>query len=99
MVTFYELSAAADQGIQDIYDFATQEYGEDQAESYTLELEIFLDELVRSLEMGRRRDDIRVGLRSFPKGHHVIFYRIFPDRIRVVRILHSRRDLRQIFGR
>ena len=99
MVTFYELSAAADQDIQDIYDYAAQEYGEDQAESYTLELEIFLEELVRSPEMGRRRDDIRTGLRSFPKGHHVIFYRILADRIRIVRILHSRQDLTRIFGR
>lgn len=75
MVTSYELSAAADKDIQDIYDYAAQEYGEDQAESYTLELEVFLDELVRSPEMGRRRNEVRAGLRSglppsFPKSHH-----------------------------
>ena len=68
MVTFYELSAAADQDIQDIYDYAAQEYGEDQAESYTLELEVFLDELVRSPEMGRRRDDIRPDCVPSPKA-------------------------------
>ena len=99
MAVFYELSAAADQDIQDIYDYAAQEYGEDQAESYTLELEVFLDELVRSPEMGRRRDDIRSGLKSFPKGHHIVFYRILPERIRIVRILHSRRDLTRAFGK
>jgi toxin ParE1/3/4 len=99
MVTSYELSAAADKDIEDIYDYAAQEYGEDQAEAYTLELEVFMDELVRSPEMGRRRDGIRIGLRSFPEGHHIIFYRILTDRIRVVRILHSRRDLRRVFGR
>lgn len=99
MVTFYELSAAADQDIQDIYDYAAQEYGEDQAESYTLEIEVFLDELVRSPEIGRRRDNIRTGLRSFPKRHHIIFYRVLTDRIRVVRILHNRRDLTRVFGK
>lgn len=99
MITFYELSVAADQDVQEIYDYAEQEYGEDQAEAYTLELEVFLDQLVRNPEIGRQRDEIRPGLRSFPKGHHIIFYRILTDRIRIVRILHNRRDLTRIFGR
>ena len=97
MVAFYELSEAADQDIQDIYEYAEREYGADQAEAYTLELEIFLDRLVRNPKMGKQRDEIRSGLRSFPKGHHIIFYRILSDRIRVVRVLHSRRDLTRIF--
>ena len=98
MITFYELSATADQDVEDIYDYAKQEYGEDQAEAYTLELEIFLDQLVANPEMGKKRDEIRTGLRSFPKGHHIIFYRILSDRIRIVRVLHSRRDLPRIFS-
>lgn len=99
MVTVYELSEAADQDIQDIYKYAEQEYGEEQAEAYTLELEIILDQLVRNPEMGRKRDEIRSGLRSFPKGYHIIFYRILTDRIRVIRVLHSRRDLTRVFSR
>ncbi len=87
MVTFYELSAAADRDIQDIYDYAEQEYGEDQAESYTLEIEIFLEQLVRSPEIGRLRDEIRTGF----------CYRILSDSIRIVRVLHHRRDLTRIF--
>ena len=98
MVTFYELSAAADQDIVDIYDYAEQAYGAEQAEAYVLKLEVFLDELVRSPEMGRGRDEIKPGLRSFPKEHHVIFYRILNDRIRIVRVLHNRRDLTRIFS-
>lgn len=97
MVSFYELSQAADQDIEEIYDYAEQEYGAEQAEAYTLELEMFLDQLVHNPEMGRRRDEIQSGLRSFPKGYHVIFYRILSDRIRIVRILHSRRDTTRMF--
>ena len=67
MISFYELSVAADQDIQDIYEYAEMAYGTEQAEAYTLEIEIFLDQLIRNPEMGRKRDEIRTGLRRFPK--------------------------------
>jgi len=41
------------------------------------------------------REEIRTGLRSFVHGNHIIFYRIFTSRIRIVRILHARQDIQQ----
>ena len=46
MGSFYELSSAADQDIKEIYDYLALEYGPERADSYMLELEVFLDQLV-----------------------------------------------------
>ena len=43
--------------------------------------------------MGRERDELVPGLRSFPIGRYVIFYEPLPDGIAVVRVLHSARDI------
>jgi hypothetical protein len=42
--------------------------------------------------MGRARDELPPGLRSFPFGRHVIFFEPIEDGIEVVRPLHSARD-------
>jgi toxin ParE1/3/4 len=50
--------------------------------------------------VGRRRDeDLRPGLRSFPVGDYVIFYRVQDADIVVLRVLHGRRDIKAEFGR
>jgi toxin ParE1/3/4 len=47
--------------------------------------------------MGRARDELAEGLRSFPVGRYVIFYRILSEGIEIVRVLHGARDLAPIF--
>lgn len=44
-------------------------------------------------EMGRARNDLARGLRCFPVGEYVIFYRLIGDGIDIVRILHGRQDI------
>jgi len=43
--------------------------------------------------MGRSRDDLRPGLRSFAAGEYLIFYRIEGSDVVVLRIVHGRRDI------
>ena len=43
--------------------------------------------------MGRGRDEVRKGLRSFPVDQFVVYYGSVPDGIRIVRILHGSRDI------
>lgn len=43
--------------------------------------------------MGRDRDELVTGMRSFPWGRYVIFYLPLPDGIDVVRVLHGSRDI------
>ena len=48
--------------------------------------------------LGRSRDELDEGLRSFPVGKQVIFYRVVPAGIEIVRVLHGSRDLNAIFN-
>lgn len=47
--------------------------------------------------MGRTRDELLAGARSFGVGNYLIFYRVISEGIAVIRILHGARDLQAIF--
>lgn len=48
--------------------------------------------------MGRHRDnDLRPGVRSFPVGKYVIFYRVQDGDVFVLRVLHGSRDIEPLF--
>ncbi len=49
--------------------------------------------------LGRARDDdFGIGLRSFPVGEYVIVYFVGDDDVMILRVVHGRRDLDEIFG-
>ena len=48
--------------------------------------------------MGRPRDELARGLRSYPFGRYVIFYEPIEGGIDVIRLLHSARDVDAQFG-
>ena len=53
--------------------------------------------LSRQPGLGRRREDLVAGLRSFPVGRYAIFYLQEQDRLMIVRVLHGARDVDSIF--
>ena len=53
--------------------------------------------LRRSPRIGRSREfDLLQGLRSYPVGHYMIFYRISSGAVRIVRVLRGTRDIHAI---
>jgi len=48
--------------------------------------------------MGRARDELAPGIRSFPFGRYLIFYLPISGGIDVVRVLHGARDVDTVFG-
>lgn len=46
--------------------------------------------------MGARRDKISLGLRCHPADNYLIFYRPLAERIEIIRILHSARDIYKV---
>ena len=93
----YILSESADKDLEDIFDYTEVQFGFDQAEKYLIEIENVFQNLVKNPESGRKRDEIKEGLYSFPKDNHVIFYRNLDSHIRIVRVLHGRRDIPKYF--
>jgi toxin ParE1/3/4 len=53
--------------------------------------------LAASPQLGRSREELAPGLRSFPVGRYVIFYRLGRGGIEVARVLHGARDLDLLF--
>lgn len=47
--------------------------------------------------LGERREELRPGLRSFPCGNYVIFYRPRTDGIEVLAVVHGARDIGAVF--
>ena len=47
--------------------------------------------------MGRSREELGPGLRTFPVGSYIIFHRPIEDGIEVVRVLHGARDIAGLF--
>ena len=48
-------------------------------------------------EMGRSRDELFPGYRSFVVSPYLIFYQILPDAIEIIRVLHGMRNLPESF--
>lgn len=89
----YSLSREADEDLVSIYDYTFEQFGKAQAVTYLSDLDSLLDDLCQNPQMGRERIEIREGLRSLVYESHVVFYRILPDHIRIVRVLHGSRDI------
>ena len=47
--------------------------------------------------LGPSREDIRPGMRYLVIGSYLALYRVDADAVRIVRILHARRDLEGLF--
>jgi toxin ParE1/3/4 len=89
----YDLTPAAKADLRDIWLYTMAQWGEQQAERYLQQLEQCCERLVAHPELGKARDELRVGYRSILEGSHIIIYRSHQNRIEVVRILHRRMDI------
>ncbi|MEZ5007175.1 MAG: type II toxin-antitoxin system RelE/ParE family toxin [Chitinophagales bacterium] len=89
----YVLSEAADKDIEEIFDYTNYKFGFNQAVTYLENLEEFFQKLVEYPELGRARDELKVGLYSLTMQSHVVFYRILNHSIRIVRVMHKSKDV------
>lgn len=86
----------AELDILEIWDFI--------AEDSITEADLWIDRLDEKLllwatqpMMGRSRDELASGLRSFVFGRYVVFFLPIQDGLDVVRVLHASRDISEHF--
>lgn len=89
----YELSKEADKDLDELFDYTVEQFGMDQAIRYVSSFERVFERLCSQPKSGRLRVEIRKGLRSVSPISHTVFYRNMENRIRIVRVLHSSRDI------
>ncbi len=47
-------------------------------------------------EIGRQREDVAAGLRIFPCRDYLVLYRIKPDFVEIIRVVHGSRDVESL---
>ncbi|MDH5764242.1 MAG: type II toxin-antitoxin system RelE/ParE family toxin [Nitrospinota bacterium] len=87
-----ELRPKALQDLEDIWHFTLENWGEDQADQYILDMNDGFESLADHPRKGPSCDDIREGYRKYNIGRHIVFYRTISQGIEIVRILHQSMD-------
>ena len=90
-------SPEAQEDLLSIWQFGADEWSPDRADEHLRDIEDMCDRLRVHPELGRKRDELIVGLYSIPITPHVLFYRQSPKAIIIVRVLHEELDTPQHF--
>lgn len=97
MIARYDFTAQAAADLKEIGRYTRKTWGLAQARRYREELEIALQKLSLSPNMGRQREAIAPGVRSFRVAAHVAFYVQTKDGITILRLLHPNMDVDAAF--
>lgn len=88
----FQISRQAEQDLEDIWCYLQQQ-DKLQADNQISQIINRFPMLSQFPDMGKKRDNLLVGLRSFPVPPHIIFYNKTSDSIQIIRILHQSRDI------
>lgn len=95
-------SPAAEDDLGEIWNYYSQVASLEVAEKLVREIEIAADRAADNPLLWQLRQDIvpRLpgGLRSIPLHPYIIFYQLHEDELRIVRVLHQRRDVASILA-
>ncbi|MFH1135540.1 MAG: type II toxin-antitoxin system RelE/ParE family toxin [Pseudomonadota bacterium] len=69
---------------------------EERADAFIKMIDCKFESLAEQPQVGRVREELSKGLRSFPVGRYIIFYRPYSDGVEIVRVLHGSRDLEAV---
>ena len=90
------LQPRAKADLSDIWQFIAED-SDDQADAFIDLIDQKFQLLAQQSGLGRRREELAEGLRSFPVGRYVIFYLAIPGGVQIVRVLHGARDIKVAF--
>ena len=89
----YALRELARADLEGIWVYTVEHWGVEQAERYLQGLFNCFSELAANPGLGRERDDVKAGYRSFPHGRHMVFYLMPSGGIEVIGIVHQSADV------
>ena len=93
-----DIQAAARKDLRDIYRYSVDEFGQRVAETYLNGLRERFDLLSGEPLIGVIYPDIVPEMRVFGYRSYRIFYRVEPEALLVVRVLHKMRGFGAAFG-
>jgi toxin ParE1/3/4 len=86
------IAPAAKTDLKDIYQYGLRQWGQTQSESYLENIKEQLWMLTEQPLIGVDRSELLHCTRSLPVESHILFYRVTPDTIEIIRVLHGRQD-------
>lgn len=87
-----DITPAAQADIRQIYSYSKQQWGSARARLYADEIRARMHQLPKGEASGTNADDITPGLRRLVAGSLVIWFRVQPDSLLIIRVLHQSRD-------
>jgi toxin ParE1/3/4 len=91
------ITPEAEEDIKEILAYIARDNFEASIDLYVHMTDVF-EMLGENPFAGRVRDELKEQMRSFPFGSYLIFYRIWAGRIAIARVLHSARDMGELFS-
>jgi len=93
----YRITPRAAADLDAIADYTIEKWGIEQLESYMNALADRFQWLADGPLLGRERNDIHKGYRSYPEGSHVVFYIVQDESIAIIGIPHKSMDIEAFF--
>ncbi len=90
-------SRDAEDDLLSIWRYGAEEWSARLADAHERAIGRACQRLVNHPHFGRSRDELIVGLRSTHADPHVIFFRLAPDAIEIVRVVHHSEGVEAIF--
>ncbi|MEK7201878.1 MAG: type II toxin-antitoxin system RelE/ParE family toxin [Patescibacteria group bacterium] len=88
---------SARQDLREIWDFIAAQDGVEPADRFAAFMEEKCGRIATTPKIGRARDDLVPGLRTFPTGDYVIAYHETDYGIDVLGVIHAARDFPTFF--
>jgi toxin ParE1/3/4 len=89
----FRLTERAKADLRAIGRYTQATWGRAQRNSYLARLDASFHLLAQEPHRGLACDDIRPGYYKYHVGRHLIFYRVSPEGVEIIRILHDRMDI------
>ena len=91
----YHVTGKANRDFVKIGHYTEQAWGRAQRNKYLKSFVTRFGWIAKNPLLGKTRDDIKAGYRSYQEGKHVVFYIIDCDAVHIIGVLHEDMD----FGR
>ena len=86
------ITPAAKTDLKNIYQYGLRQWGQSRSESYLDHIKEQLWALIEQPLIGVDRSELLSGARSLRIESHILFYRVNPETLDIIRVLHERQD-------
>ncbi|MBY8824287.1 type II toxin-antitoxin system RelE/ParE family toxin [Sphingomonas colocasiae] len=97
MTPTFRVTPRAFEDLKNIGRYTLREWGRQQRDAYLRGLDARFEWLARQPMLGRSRDEVAPGYRSYPHEAHVIFYLLRDGGIDIIGVPHSAMDIPRHF--